>query len=101
MSDYLAERVLTLDVRPESPSLIKEVEMKVMRHLMPGEIPVRFAVTESREGQWDCDVGVYEGGAGTDSIFRFEKRAHEETDAFNVVMLVPTGIGADIGGHAG
>ena len=101
MSDYLAERVLTLDVRPESPSLMKEVEMKVMRHLMPGEVPVRFAVTESLEGRWRCDVGVHVGNEMPDSIFRFEKRTHEETSAFNVVMLVPTGIGADIGGHAG
>ena len=101
MSDYLAERVLTLDVRPESPSLIEEVEMKVMRKLMPGEVPVRFAVTDSRQGQWYCDVGVYEGRGITDSIFGFQQRPHEETGDFNVVMLVPTGIGADIGGHAG
>ena len=101
MPDYLADRVLNLAVRPDSPSLIKEVEMKVMSELLPEEIPVRFAVTESREGQWDCDVGVYEGGAITDSIFGFKQRPYEETGEFNVVMLVPTGIGAEIGGHAG
>ncbi len=101
MSDYLAERVLTLDVRPESPSLIREVEMKVMGHLMPGEVPVRFAVTESHEGRWFCDLGVHAGNEMPDSIFRIEKRAHAETGAFTVVMLVPTGIGAEIGGHAG
>ena len=37
-------------------------------------------------------------GSGT---FDFTARSHENTNDFNVVMLVPTGIGADIGGHAG
>ena len=101
MSDYLQERVLNLAVRPDSPNLVKDVEMKVTRQLMPGEVPVRFAVTKSREGLWCCDVGVHVGGDTPDSIFRFEKRAQEDTAAFNVVMLVPTGIGAEIGGHAG
>ena len=30
-----------------------------------------------------------------------KKRLHEDTNAFNVVMLIPTGIGSSIGGHAG
>ena len=37
----------------------------------------------------------------TDSIFRFVRRKVENTDSFNAVLLVPTGIGAEIGGHAG
>ncbi len=35
------------------------------------------------------------------SIFEFVPRTVENTDDFNVVMIVPTGIGAEIGGHAG
>jgi hypothetical protein len=35
------------------------------------------------------------------SIFNFVRRGVENTDQFNAVMLVPTGIGAEIGGHAG
>ncbi len=35
------------------------------------------------------------------SIFRFRKRKFERTRQFNVVLLVPTGIGAELGGHAG
>ena len=34
-------------------------------------------------------------------LFGFRKRALETTDSFNAVLLVPTGIGAEIGGHAG
>ncbi|MCP4050154.1 MAG: DUF3326 domain-containing protein [bacterium] len=35
------------------------------------------------------------------SIFKFDKRKLEKTNTFNTVFLVPTGIGAEIGGHAG
>ena len=87
MSDYLKERVLRLSVRADSPTLIKDVGTKAMGQLMPGEVPVRFAVTESREGQWYCDMGIHVGSAISDSIFRFEKRIQEDTSSFNVVML--------------
>lgn len=36
-----------------------------------------------------------------DSIFRFEKRPIANNLEFNAVLLVPTGIGAIMGGHAG
>jgi len=38
------------------------------------------------------------GGGG---LFEFRKRASEATDRFVVVLIVPTGVGAEIGGHAG
>lgn len=101
MSDYLTERALHLSIRADSPSLIKDVETKTMGQLVPGEVPVRFAVTESLGGQWYCDMGIHVGSTLPHSIFQFEKRVQEDTSSFNVVMLVPTGIGADIGGHAG
>ena len=101
MSDYLTARPVWLSVDADSPALIEDLETMIMDQLMPGEIPVRFAVTESLEGQWYCDIGIHVGSQVFDSIFRFEKRSYEDTSAFNVVMLVPTGIGAEIGGHAG
>ena len=36
-----------------------------------------------------------------DSIFDFRQRLVENGNQFNVVLLVPTGVGAEIGGHAG
>lgn len=101
MSEYLTERDLRLSIRPNSPTLIEDVKTKAMSKLVPGELPIRFAVTESWEGQWVCDVGVHVGSNLSDSIFCFEARGQECTRGFNVVMVVPTGIGAEIGGHAG
>ncbi len=71
-----------------------------------GLLPVRIAVTDSSGPDYRCEVGVL-GGAGINgledpaALFRFEKRKFESTREFNVVFLVPTGIGCEIGGHAG
>ena len=101
MPEYLTERTLRLSVRMDSPSPLQDTEAGALRQLESGEIPVRFAVTESQGEHWYCDAGIYVGSTMPESIFRFEQRTHEDTGTFNVVMLVPTGIGADIGGHAG
>ncbi len=36
-----------------------------------------------------------------DSIFEFRKRNIENINQVNVVLVIPTGVGAEIGGHAG
>ncbi len=64
---------------------------------------VRFVITESDERHCHCELGVLQEappGVGR-SVFDFERRAAEHVDQFNVVLLVPTGVGAKIGGHAG
>ncbi len=68
-----------------------------------GETPVRFAVTKSTRGGWDCELGVISGEVPYPStpLFDFRKRGLEAQESFNVVMVVPTGVGAEIGGHAG
>lgn len=75
---------------------------KVNGSLSPHQHPIRFAVTRSDKGFYDIELGVLESEKHSiDSIFSFRKRATENTSTFNVAMLVPTGIGSAIGGHAG
>ena len=93
MCDHLTEKSFQLSARVRSSNLLEDLEAQVMAHLAQGEVPVRFAVTETGQERWSCDVGVHVGSAMTDSIFRFEKRVLEDSTSFNVVMLVPTGIG--------
>lgn len=82
------------------------------RHVCEGSLPgdsiaVRFAVTRSGPAGYRCEIAVVSGGSSRfrqfpiDSIFRFRKRLVENSKQFNVALLVPTGIGAEIGGHAG
>ena len=101
MADYLTQRSLHLTVQTDSSSLMRDVETKTMAHLLPGEFPIRFAVAESNGGEWYCDMGVHAGRPFPDSIFRFQDRLFEDASTFNVVMIVPTGIGSSVGGHAG
>lgn len=88
-------------------SLIPYFAQVAAAHLKPGEIPVRFVVTSTQGARYHCELGVlaelpaWKGRPLPRSIFEFRRRAVENTDRFNVVMLVPTGIGAEIGGHAG
>ncbi len=76
---------------------------RAVRESLPShQHPIRFAVTQSRDAFYDIELGVLESAEhSVDSIFSFKKRATENTSAFNAAMLVPTGIGSAIGGHAG
>ena len=90
-------------------SLLSYIEERVSSRLgEKGLLPVRIAVTDSSGPDYRCEVGVLSGaGVGVNgledpaALFRFEKRRLESTREFNVVFLVPTGIGCEIGGHAG
>ena len=100
MFERLPAKTVQISVSPHPPSLLDDVGKTAYAELDAGETPVRFAVTQSNHGSWHCEVGVQTGGSAPESIFRFAQRSHENSAAFNAVMLVPTGIGAEIGGHA-
>jgi hypothetical protein len=78
----------------------------VARQLVPTRVPIRFGVTRTDDDGYLCALGVMtdalaEAAASRTSIFEFARRKVENTERFNAVLLVPTGIGAEIGGHAG
>lgn len=70
---------------------------------------LRFVVVETTPEGYKCELDVLAAEApeptfGTSretGIFDFRKRVHENTDKFNVVLLIPTGIGAEVGGFCG
>ena len=102
----LLERELEVSASLGRKDLIARLADAVAHRLDPGDVPVRFAVTRSAGGVCDCELGLIRGAvAGRAlspvSIFEFRRRLVENIDAFNAVLLVPTGIGAEIGGHAG
>ena len=102
----ITEKVITIPTHTDGGSLIDHVRASVEFHLKPDEIPVRYAVTESDERHHTCEIGVISDAPAAlrvpaSDLFGFRKRALETTDSFNAVLLVPTGIGAEIGGHAG
>ena len=102
----LTERQLQLPLAPDGTSLLAFLANNITNALANDQLPVRLAVTHSSDNGYDCEVGVYEGRAGLrsllrSSIFDFRRRETETTSSFNTVLVIPTGIGAQIGGHAG
>ena len=86
--------------------MIRYFQRAVRERLDADHLPLRFVVTSTGPKGYHCELGVLAGlkGAGGDepvSIFEFAPRKSENAEKFNVVLLVPTGIGAEIGGHAG
>lgn len=87
-------------------SLLRYFCGAVAKALGPHEIPVRFAVTKTNNNKFHCELGILTPAPisiteESESIFAFRRREYENRSAFTAVMLVPTGIGAEIGGHAG
>ena len=123
---YLSEIELSISPAPVGVGLLEWLTRQVGGRLPAGHSPLRVVVTES--GGWGCRCEVTtlaSGGLGSDGpgdgglgggggfpagagggvalggVTEFRLRESENTGRFNAVLLVPTGIGADIGGHAG
>ena len=71
--------------------------------------PIRFNVVKTDKKGYYCEIDfiVLEKSDkksefnNESAIFDFRKRQFEKTDEFNAVLIIPTGIGAEIGGHCG
>ena len=53
-----------------------------------------------------CEIAAFHGNRDSsslsrDTLLKFARRKVENTESFNAVLVIPTGVGADIGGHAG
>lgn len=104
---FLYEKEMMLP-RPSKndEGLLQYIQAAVIDHLNPEEIPVRFVVTKTNDKDYQCELGIlsnadYSQSLSRNTIFDFIKRKYENTDHFNAVLIVPTGIGAEIGGHSG
>ena len=103
---YLKEMDTSIPVSPGHRNLIFHIREAIESKLETGVTPVRFAITQMDRASYHCEFAIAEGMAdraagGPHPIFRFRPRHLERTEAFNAVFLVPSGIGAEIGGHAG
>jgi hypothetical protein len=69
--------------------------------------PIRFVVTGANKDGYLCEVDLLAGKTNYSvtrnehTIFDFRKRTYESTEKFVAVLLIPTGIGAELGGHCG
>lgn len=102
---FIHEQAFDIPVRPGHRGLIPYLDQEVARRSEDGA-PIRFAISGTTPEVYRCETGVF---ADLDarrrerlsSIFRLRRRTVDNTEEFNTVFLVPTGIGSTIGGHAG
>ena len=78
---------------------------KIKRHIhsvYPNKAILRFVATNFDKNHFSANLLLGEGfSESADSIFSFTKRELHNQKNFNVCFLIPTGIGCEIGGHAG
>jgi hypothetical protein len=68
--------------------------------------PIRFVITKTEDHYRHCEIGIVEDVTESlPCIFDFDPdyyyRHKSNNDEFNTVLMIPTGIGAQVGGHAG
>lgn len=99
----ITEQELVIPAPTQPQNALAHIARSVEQHLADDQVPIRFVVTASGRGGYQCEVGTLNGVGSQpeSSIFSFNRRRIESASSFNAVLLVPTGIGAEIGGHAG
>jgi hypothetical protein len=102
----LTEKQIAIPIPSFDHNIFKLLEEVVGSQLKADEIPVRFVITAMNVNEIQCEFSVLSGvekelSTKINSIFKFNSRKIERTSSFNAVFLIPTGIGAEIGGHAG
>lgn len=102
----LYEKEISMPASEGHKDLLSYLSSSILKKFSRNETPVRFAVIRSDQKEYKCELGVLRdartaSSGQRDSIFQFKQREYESSDAFNAVLLVPTGIGAEIGGHSG
>ena len=100
------EQQCDIPVRPGHDGLLAHFQTYCSAHAGPSWVPTRFAVTSTDSSSYHCEFATLSAdGFGSrpllKSIFGLHKRRAEPGTDFNVVLAVPTGIGAELGGHAG
>lgn len=102
----LRELELDLPVSLGRQNALTQIRDAARFRLPANIVPLRFAITKSDGDGVSCAISSLETSSeirdtANISILDFAVRKYENTSQFNVVFLIPTGIGAEIGGHAG
>lgn len=93
-------KITTLEFRVPRPSDIYQLRREVESVPCSGNGSlIRFAVTSSDDTHFQCEATAI--NKHCPSIFSFNLRHGENCRTFNAMLTIPTGIGAEIGGHAG
>lgn len=102
----LFEKEIKIPIPKNGNNLIEYLSDQVLKEISDEETPVRFVITKTDNEFYHCELGLiskngYRAMNLDNSIFSLNRRQYENTKEFSCVLLIPTGIGAEIGGHCG
>ena len=100
----VADQQIIIPVPSSKNNIIAELSKNVEKLISANETPVRFAVTKT-DSEYHCELTTIKStdscAFDADSIFNFQKRAYQNNSQYNAALIIPTGIGAVLGGHSG
>jgi hypothetical protein len=84
-------------------SFDKKGNITKLNNLFADQNLIRFAITNTSENTITCDFAkvINPDQRAVKNIFDFNPRTSVNNTNFNAVMIVPTGIGAEVGGDSG
>jgi len=117
----VSERSFVIPLIDGHRNLLQHLSGMILTELRAEEIPVRFVITNIDHQGYHCELGIIscknkQGyhceldilrtmrkliSPPKNPIFDYNLRSYENTTQFNAVLLIPTGIGSEIGGHSG
>lgn len=102
----LFEKEIKIPIAGSSIQLVQYLSDQVFNLISEQDTPIRFVITKTDSENYHCELGLLSKSRNQplnldSSIFSLKKRQYENTKEFNCVLLIPTGIGAAIGGHCG
>ena len=100
---HLLEKQFSVPLVPGNHGLIEHLEKALSFQLKEDEHPIRLVIAGIDDGKYLCEVGCLVGSElpSSQSIFSFRQCPRSTAEKFNAVFIVPTGVGAELGGHAG
>ena len=80
-----------------------KIRQHIHKQLLSHEKIVRMVIFDSDKKYFYCELGMVstQRNQVIEDIFTFSKRPYESSEQFTTVMIVPTGIAAEIGGDSG
>jgi hypothetical protein len=105
-SMWVTERHFALSRPPGLFNWLEYIEQSLQQRIGYDEKVLRFVITSSDRSQLICEATILHraeacGFEPSTSSLHFVRRPYEDTSGFATVLVVPTGIGTEIGGHAG
>jgi Protein of unknown function (DUF3326) len=102
----LTEQNICVPSKKDHADALSRIASCVAVSLADNQVPIRIAVTRTDGDGYHCEVGVMttddsDAVSRAKGSFHFQKRAYANNASFNAVFLIPTGIGAELGGHSG